>query len=239
MRRRTQRVAKFKVPTERKIVPTGPIKKNYITPLCKIMEQHGSDKGYGGHTYTSFYHKLFHGMRNKALNLFELGIWHGNSLRGWADYFPQANVYGADIMDKLLFTAPRIKTFLCDQNNPASIKALFNQPELQNKTFDIIIDDGCHEYSSYLTFLKHSLHKLKPFGTYIIEDVHINHFPRWQQDKELLSKELAAKIEILDLRHLMAPKEVMANSNINELAGFLANYQLIHQTTNLVVIRKI
>ena len=34
-----------------------------------------------------------------------------------------------------------------------------------------MIDDGLHELDANINFLKHSIHKLKPFGIYIIEDI--------------------------------------------------------------------
>jgi hypothetical protein len=126
------------------------------TSLCKIMDKTGSDKGTGFHNYTKFYHKLFSKLQEKPLNLFELGIDAGRSLRGWAKYFANGNIYGADINKQNLFTEDRIKTYFCDQKNPASINEMFNHSDLKNLLFDIIIDDGCHEYPAYINFLIHA-----------------------------------------------------------------------------------
>ena len=155
-----------------------------MTELCKIMTEYGSDKGSGQHNYTIFYTEIF---KNKTIkNVFELGLGTNNpslvsnmgingspgaSLRGWRQYFPGANIYGADIDKNILFTEPNITTFFCDQRDKESIKNLWCEDVLVDRLFDIIIDDGLHEYSANLEFFKNSVHKLAPGGIYIIEDV--------------------------------------------------------------------
>ena len=92
------------------------------------------------------------------------------SLRAWRDYFKNANIYGADIDRNILNDENRIKTFYVDQTNPASIKDLFNQ--IGNKRFDIILEDGLHEFNSNICFFENAINFLKTDGVYIIEDVY-------------------------------------------------------------------
>jgi hypothetical protein len=158
-----------------------------VTHLCSIMKQAGSDKslylGNGKHNYTPLYHNLFKHLRRKEINLFELGIGTTNltieanmgekgkpgaSLRGWKNYFGNGKIFGADIDETILFEEKRIKTFYCDQTNLSKIKDLWNQ--LPQK-FDIIIDDGLHEFDANVIFLENSIFKLAENGFYIIEDV--------------------------------------------------------------------
>jgi hypothetical protein len=160
------------------------------TVLCEIMGRHGSDKGSkditkSQHNYTLLYHHLFDALRDRKLRVFELGLGTNNvsipsnmgpygrpgaSLYGWAEYFPVASIYGADVDRGCLFDTERIKTYYCDQTSPADIAELWSRPELQ-EPFDIMVEDGLHTYDANICFLVHSLHKLSPGGYYIMEDI--------------------------------------------------------------------
>jgi hypothetical protein len=169
-----------------------------MTDLCRIMAKHGSDKGafqgIGRHNYTIFYHQLLSDLRLKANAVFELGIGstrpdishtmgaHGTpgaSLRGWREYFPNANIYSADIDPSILQPEYRIFKFLCDQTNAESIDALWALPETREKQFDLIIEDGLHLFEPQRLFMIKSLPKLKPSGIYICEDVPDQDFHHW------------------------------------------------------------
>lgn len=168
------------------------------TELCRIMVKHGSDKGgfagIGRHNYTLYYHRLFADKRAVIDSVFECGIGStrsdipytmgedgtpGASLRAWRDYFPNANIYAADIDRDILNPEDRILKFFCDQTDPTSIAALWNHPELASRTFDIIIEDGLHEFQAQSLFMKQSLHKLRDRGVYICEDVRDGDFHLW------------------------------------------------------------
>ena len=154
------------------------------TPLCEIMGRQGSDKGHGDvgflsiHNYTILYHQLFEDLRDKPIRIFELGLGTQNvnilsamhstyvvgaSLRGWAEYFPKAKVYGADIDHEIIFEEPRIMTYFCDQTNPYIIKTLWDHKELE-EPFDIIIEDGLHTFDANVCFFENSIHKVKKGG---------------------------------------------------------------------------
>ncbi len=155
------------------------------TNLCLIMSFYGSDKG-NDHNYTTLYSELFGEFREDSLNIFELGLGTNNidvpsnmgifgipgaSLRGWADYFSNSQIYGADIDESILFQGNNISTFYCDQRDEKSIKNMFSNDALNSVLFDIIIDDGLHEFKANLTFLVNSIEHLKQGGIYIIEDL--------------------------------------------------------------------
>ena len=168
--------------------------------LRSIMTIQGSDKGGCGrfscHNYTNFYELLFSKIRNRDLNIFELGLGTNNtdvlsnmgpsgrpgaSLRGWKEYFANSVVYGADIDERVLFSEDRIKTYHCDQTSPEVILEMWNNVDLKDVEFDLIIDDGLHEYDANITFFENSLHKLKLNGYFIIEDIKINFLPKMKE----------------------------------------------------------
>jgi hypothetical protein len=160
------------------------------TTLCEIMGRNRSDKGHlditkSHHNYTTFYHCIFQQLRHQEITLFELGLGTNNlsvasnmgsngrpgaSLYGWREYFSRARIFGADIDRNILFDTERINTFYCDQTDPISINEMWSQPNLQ-LNFDIIIEDGLHTFDANVCFFENSVHKLKPFGYYIIEDI--------------------------------------------------------------------
>jgi len=169
------------------------------TPLCEIMGRNMSDKGHtmidrSWHNYTTVYYSLFKTMKDKPLRVFELGLGTNNtdvpsnmgphgrpgaSLYGWTEFFPSATVFGADIDKRILFTAPRIRTYFCDQTNPTIIASLWNEPDLK-ENFDIIIEDGLHTYAANVCFFENSIHKLKLNGYYIIEDISKDDLPSFE-----------------------------------------------------------
>lgn len=170
-------------------------KKN--TWLSFAMKLTGSDKGIGGHNYAAFYSTLFTNRRRANIGrVFELGIGTNNikipsnmgvhgkpgaSLRAWRWYFPKAEIFGADIDKKIIFNEPRIRTYYCDQLSFTSIKNMWNKnPEL-NEKFDLIIEDGLHEFRANKIFFENSINKIKSGGTYVIEDVNVNMLPNWKK----------------------------------------------------------
>jgi SAM-dependent methyltransferase len=74
-------------------------------------------------------------------------------------------------LKEIRFNENNIQTFYVDQTNIYTIKDLCNNPALKDIDFDIIIDDGLHEFDANICFLKNSFHKLKQGGIYVIEDI--------------------------------------------------------------------
>ena len=181
------------------------------------MTENGSDKG-GWHNYTTLYFPLFSPSRDESLRVFELGLGTNNadvdsnmgamgvpgaSLRGWTRFFPKASVFGADIDARILFEADRIKTFQCDQTDPDSIKRLWENADLR-ENFDIIIEDGLHEFAANKCFFENSIHKLRDKGYFIIEDLDKR---LWKDYEELLAtwrrQYPALRIELVDIPSLL------------------------------------
>jgi hypothetical protein len=163
---------------------------NQNTALCEIMGRNRSDKGsvditQSWHNYTTLYFSIFKELRHKKMRIFELGLGTNNinlpsnmgsngrpgaSLFGWAEFFYNSLIFGADIDNNILFNTDKIKTFYCDQTNPEIIKNMWNEDELQ-ENFDIIMDDGLHEFDANVCFFENSIHKLNQNGYFIIEDI--------------------------------------------------------------------
>jgi hypothetical protein len=189
------------------------------TELCEIMGRYGSDKGHKNinecwHNYTQIYYKLFNDIRNNKLRVFELGLGTNNpnmpsnmgingkpgaSLYGWKEFFPNSNIYGADIDRDILFETERIKTYYCDQTNPEEIKKMWNHRELW-EPFDIIVEDGLHSFDANVCFFENSIYKLKRGGFYIIEDIVCDTLGKWSEKiKEWQIKYPEYKFKLINL----------------------------------------
>lgn len=145
--------------------------------LTEIMNTNNSDKGTvmgEAHGYTPVYERWLEPMRNESLRLLEIGVCDprmpGASLKGWYEYFPNATIFGYDIVDAQRFDNDRIVTFAGDQSNRADIARFV---EFSGGEFDIIIDDGSHKPMHQQLSLAFLFPHLKPGGQYIIEDLHV------------------------------------------------------------------
>ena len=93
----------------------------------------------------------------------------GASLRVWKNFFSKAKIFGADIDPNTLFEEDRIKTFKVDQFDSKSIKEMWKKVKIRD--FDLIIDDGCHQFDGTINFFLNSISFLGSNGFYIIEDI--------------------------------------------------------------------
>jgi hypothetical protein len=163
------------------------------TNLCEIMYRNYSDKSslHKHHNYTLIYDELFSSFKNKEINMLEIGIGSinpqipsnmtggelgrvyrpGASIRGWHEYFEDANIYCCDIDNSIInFDEKRINGFYMDQTNETSIDDVLNNI-LKDVSFDIIIDDGLHWFPTNCNVMHKLLPKVKSGGYYIIEDI--------------------------------------------------------------------
>ena len=154
--------------------------------LKKLMNLYGSDKGgkNGQHNYSEYYSSIFNHKRYVIKNFLEIGLGTNNtgiacnmgidgkplaSLRAWRDYFPNAKIYGGDIDKNILKDDIRIKTYYVDQTDQASILNMFK--EIEEVSFDVILDDGLHEFNANICLFENSVKYLDKNGIYIIEDI--------------------------------------------------------------------
>lgn len=184
------------------------------TELCNIMKNHGSDKGDDWHNYTQIYSVLFSDLRENVQHLFELGIGSvnptiashmkqiylpGGSLRGWREFFPNAQIHAADIDKDILQPEERITKFYVDQTNADIVKEMWSQVGKDN--FDIIIDDGLHTYKANKIFFENSHSQLSDAGIFIIEDIPNNELNHFRTELATIANELGFATRLLQLKH--------------------------------------
>lgn len=153
--------------------------------ITSLANHYRTDKGtlHGvAHAYSCVYDVLLNGLRDKPINLMEVGLQVGGpetgesadrtvtevpSVNVWLEYFPHAHVHGIDISDFSQFSNERFTFYRADCGNAADLDAVVRAaPDC-----DVIIDDASHaSYHQQLTWLK-LFPKVKPGGLYIIEDL--------------------------------------------------------------------
>jgi hypothetical protein len=188
-------------------VPT-PTDNTLFGEMCDLyMTDKGGERDkfdWSTHTYSEIYEKLFAFSRNEAIRILEIGIGSsdqsipsnmtnagspGASLRTWARYFPNSQVFGLDIDEKCMFAESRISTAVADQLNQKSIRLAvdgFGYEETpvsaglgssdtaharRRFLFDLIIDDGLHSLEAARSAFEACFELLSSRGIYIIEDV--------------------------------------------------------------------
>lgn len=150
--------------------------------LTSLMDSLGSDKG-SFHSYTNIYESLLSHKRFELTSVLEIGIGStdelipsnmgsfgkpGASLRGWKEFAPNAEIIGADIDEKIMFSEPNIQTITLNQLDRKSFKPLL---EILNDGLDLAVIDGLHTPRADLNSLIEILPYLKSDGNFFIEDV--------------------------------------------------------------------
>jgi hypothetical protein len=121
--------------------------------------------------YLDIYDKLFLPFKDKEEGILELGVWRGESLVLWHDYFSKGEVCGIDKelqhrAVKRLQDLSRVKLIVSSQENISDI--VEGLP-----LFSVIIDDCSHRVDLTVSTFTSLWPKIVPGGIYVIEDTHL------------------------------------------------------------------
>lgn len=159
--------------------------------LKVIFNRAGTDKLWAHH-YDEEYARHFEPLRDRPLNLLEIGIGGynlekrgGESLRAWEMYFPNATIHGLDIEPKGWLDGGRIRTHVGDQSSPACLEKL----NAEHGPFDVIIDDGSHMQPHIIASFGVLFPLLKPGGIYVVEDMATAYDPGYGGAQKAMSHE--------------------------------------------------
>ncbi len=132
-----------------------------------IAERHGPTKRH--HDYLQHYWRHLQHVRESALKVVEVGVQSSRSVKTWAEFFPNATIYGIDIDEKCrAFSEDRIDIHIGDQMDE---KFLLDFVDKTGGDFDVVIDDGLHTPYSIMKSFSYLYPALKDHGTYVIEDI--------------------------------------------------------------------
>jgi len=149
--------------------------------LLSLVDNRRTDKN-AGHSYLNLYENLLNKYKYTPSNILEIGIGppprisglndNGGSIKLWHDYFPNAQIYTADIIPlediaNDLKNNPRIHIILGDAYDPKG-----ESYNILNKIkYDFVLDDGPHSLDSMIRFICLYFPLLNDGGILIIEDV--------------------------------------------------------------------
>jgi hypothetical protein len=144
-----------------------------ITELgCKQFAKYKhlcTDKHYV-HNYLPIYDNLFQSLRRKKINILEIGVLNGASLRLWQQAFPKARIIGIDKTkhwQKMAGNLDRVKVITGNQEDEKTINIA-----KKYGPYHIIIDDANHRPGIQWEMFCHFWPMLASGGFYVIEDVY-------------------------------------------------------------------
>lgn len=137
-------------------------------------ENQKSDKGTTHDYISAYYNNEFTSKRFDSINLLEIGIHRGLSLKLWKDWFVNANIFAIDPCQEVSI----LQEVIDEVNKRENVKIIkddaYSQHILnmfEDASIDYIIDDGPHTLESQIYSIKHWLKKIKKGGKLIIEDI--------------------------------------------------------------------
>lgn len=141
--------------------------------LSDLGKKHKTDKwnadhSFKGRSYLDVYEDYFAEYKDREINILEIGVRQGGSLKTWKDYFSKAKIFGLDNNpDCKKHEEERIEIAIGEQQDWGILQYLLDR----SGGFDIIIDDGSHINELTLLTAKYMLPSLRSGGIYIIEDL--------------------------------------------------------------------
>jgi hypothetical protein len=139
--------------------------------LTDMADFFGSDKGTLKHNYTPVYEAHLAKLKSEPINLLEIGVACGASLKMWSRYFPYGRITGVDIRPEcadLCKGYPNIEIKIAD-----ATKA----PLLGD--WDVIVDDGSHISGHIVKAFDRQWPWLNKGGFYFIEDLRCTYSPNY------------------------------------------------------------
>jgi len=165
--------------------------------LEKIFSFYGTDKASSfnngknkGHGFSKFYEEQLLSLREKKINILEIGSYSGASAAAFSKYFPNSKIFCLDVnISNFKYCSNKIEVFGLDVSQKKMINKFFKEIKVErsDNIFDIIIDDGSHKLSDMLIAFKYFFNNLRKNGFYIIEDYkfpnYFKHLDDIQHDK--------------------------------------------------------
>jgi len=140
-----------------------PRKKTITLSERYLQGEYCTDKYQLGY-YDHFYEKHFKPFTKSPINILEIGIRGGGSIKIWREYFhPDSKVYGGEI-----------ENFSPIENTTCYQMDMYSQDALnlfEDSYFDIVIDDGPHTYESFESVITKYYSKIKSGGILVVEDI--------------------------------------------------------------------
>ena len=140
--------------------------------LLEIANKYPTSKN--DHGFIKIYQKHFSILKDQKINILEIGVERGDSLRMWREYFTNASICAIDLHDRNI-SVDNAEILIGDQSDHSFLQSVVNK----YGTFDIIIDDGSHQSKHIITSFNFLFNHLSDNGIYVIEDLQTSYQPRY------------------------------------------------------------
>lgn len=138
--------------------------------------------------------------QGQSISLLEIGVQNGGSLEIWSKFLPAGSkVVGLDInleVAKLDFVGDNITVHAIDATNEQDVDSALGQ-----SSFDVIIDDGSHRSADIIAAMEIFMPRLKPGGTYVIEDLHASYMASFGGGYALPTSAVSYLKNVVDALH--------------------------------------
>lgn len=128
--------------------------------------------------YFEAYDKHLSRFLGGPINMLEIGVFRGGSLKMWQEYFGKGGtIYGMDIVEEaMIHNDENIRIIVGDQADKDFLRKFLDTiPEL-----DIVIDDGGHTATQQINAFEMIYPKIDKDGVYIVEDTHTSYMKEFQ-----------------------------------------------------------
>lgn len=124
--------------------------------------------------YFEIYDRHLNHLRDKKINILEIGISHGGSLQMWEYYFKgNATIYAIDINPECKkLESESVKIFIGSQEDEKFLENIKKEIPF----IDILIDDGGHTMKQQINTFKYLFSHVIEDGIYICEDLHTSYW---------------------------------------------------------------
>lgn len=152
----------------------------------------GTDKSSAYHGYLDIYERYLKNVdRSSCGNLLEIGIFKGQSIKMWKEYFPNFKICAIDIDPKTMMeNVHGVETFLGSQSDKSFLKKV----SAASGGFDVIIDDGSHVQEHQQVSFGFLFGFLNRGGLYIIEDLMEANSRRWKTYNPTATKKITSVV---------------------------------------------
>ena len=200
-----------------------------MNDLLELGKQYKSTKDWAG--FLENYSDYFKDYKDKEINILEIGIDKGESLKIWRKYFTRAKICGIDIID-IKFQIEGVDLIKANQTDEKALKEICNK----YKGFDIIIDDGGHYSKQIVISLNFLFDYLKDNGLYIVEDLQTSYFRRFGGSRINLKKKTTSMNYLKSIADSINYEH--NNKPFFKSKKFDGNVKYIHFYQNVAILKK-
>lgn len=180
--------------------------------------------------YLDTYHKYFEKFKGKECVFCEIGVFHGDSLKMWKEYFgSKCKIVGIDVdWNCLHYGDDQVSIEIGSQSSPSFWKYIREKyPRI-----DILLDDGGHTMNQQITTYLEMFPHLNRGGIYLCEDIFTSFWRNYDEnDKGKTFLDFSKEI-VLEMEEAFWPEAATYH------AGLSKDVEAIHFHQGIIVFEK-